>query len=67
MAEKRRAKGEQMTEAIQEIKIIYNNKIYLFSPYIFLLVFYRITEVLSRIGLLSCIGNIYNGHHSLVK
>lgn len=62
MAEKRRAKGEQMTEAVQEIKIIYGDKIQLFSPYIFLLVFYRITEVLSRIGLLSCIGNIYNGY-----
>lgn len=43
-------------------KIIYGDKIQLFSPYMFLLVFYRITEVLTRIGLLSCIGNIYNGY-----
>jgi len=32
------------------------------SRYVLLLSFYRITEVISRIGLLACIGNIYNGY-----
>lgn len=31
------------------------------SRYVLLLSFFRLTEVLSRIGLLACIGNIYNG------
>ncbi len=32
------------------------------SRYIILLTFYRLTEVLSRVGLLACIGNIYDGY-----
>ena len=32
------------------------------TPYIILLFFYRLTEVLSRIGLLAVIGNIYDGY-----
>ena len=32
------------------------------SRYVILLTFYRLTEVLSRVGLLACIGNIYDGY-----
>ena len=32
------------------------------SRYVLLLSFFRLTEVISRIGLLACIGNIYNGY-----
>jgi hypothetical protein len=32
------------------------------NRYIILLTFYRLTEVLSRVGLLACIGNIYDGY-----
>jgi len=32
------------------------------SRYIILLTFYRLTEILSRVGLLACIGNIYDGY-----
>ena len=39
-----------------------DKKLYLFSPYGLTIISYRITEVTCGVGLLACVGHIYNGY-----
>ncbi len=39
-----------------------DKKLYFFSPYGLIIILYRITEVTCGVGLLACVGHIYNGY-----